>query len=31
VLARNLRLLAEYTRDLEYKENRIVLGVVSAF
>jgi hypothetical protein len=30
-LARNLRLLGEYTRDVEYKENRIVLGVVSAF
>jgi hypothetical protein len=31
VLARNLRLLAEYTRDIECKDNRVVLGVVSAF
>ena len=29
--ARNLRLLAEYTRDIECKDNRIVLGVISAF
>jgi len=31
VLARNLRLLAEYTRDIECEDNRLVLGVVSAF
>jgi len=31
VLARNLRLLAEYTRDFECEDNRVVLGVVSAF
>lgn len=30
-LARNLRLLTEYTRDLENKSNRVVLGVVGAF
>ena len=31
VLGRNLRLLAEYTRDLEGKHNRLVGGVVAAF
>ncbi len=31
VLARNIRLLAEATRDIENKSNRFVLGVVSAF
>ena len=30
-LARNLRLLTEYTRDLECKTNRLVLGVIGAF
>jgi hypothetical protein len=30
-LARNLRLITEYTRDLENEKNRIVLGMVSAF
>lgn len=30
-LARNLRLVTEYTRDLEKKNNRVVLGMVSAF
>ncbi len=30
-LARNLRLLTEYTRDLENGKNRIVLGIISAF
>ena len=30
-LARNLRLLTEYTRDLENDKNRIVLGIISAF
>lgn len=31
VLARNLRLIAEYTRDVEYEFNRVSLGFVSAF
>jgi len=31
LVARNLRLLTEYTRDLEMDKNRIVLGVISAF
>ena len=31
ILARNLRLLAEYTRDIECERNRLVLGIVSAF
>jgi hypothetical protein len=31
LLARNLRLTAEYTRDIEYRDNRVVVGVVSAF
>ncbi len=31
LVARNLRLLGEYTRDIEQSENRLVLGVVSAF
>lgn len=30
-LARNLRLLAEYTRDIENETDRIVLGTVTAF
>ena len=30
-LARNLRLLTEYTRDLENKTNRLVLGIIGAF
>ncbi|MBN2425377.1 MAG: hypothetical protein JXR46_13025 [Calditrichaceae bacterium] len=30
-LARNLRLLTEYTRDLNEEKNRFVLGVISAF
>lgn len=29
--ARNLRILMEYTRDLEFEKSRFVLGVVSAF
>jgi len=31
LLARNLRLVAEYTRDLERKQNRMAVGFVSAF
>jgi hypothetical protein len=31
LVARNLRLLSEYTRDLELKKNRLVLGVIGAF
>ncbi len=31
LVARNLRLIAEYTRDLEYETNRFTLGLVSAF
>lgn len=31
VLARNLRLIAEYTRDIEYEVNRLSFGFVSAF
>jgi hypothetical protein len=31
LLARNLRLVAEYTRDLKNDRNRILLGTVSAF
>jgi hypothetical protein len=31
LLARNLRLLAEYTRELEDEDNRFVVGVVSGF
>ncbi|MDZ7859374.1 MAG: hypothetical protein U5O15_01670 [Candidatus Krumholzibacteriota bacterium] len=31
LLARNLRLLCEYTRFVEEEENRVVLGAVSAF
>ncbi len=31
LLARNLRLIAEYTRDLEYDLNRLTLGMVSGF
>ena len=31
LLARNLRLVAEYTRDLEYDLNKIVMGFVSAY
>ncbi len=31
LLARNLRLVLEYTRDIQYKANRAVLGFVSAF
>lgn len=31
LLARNLRLVLEYTRDIQYKYNRAVLGFVSAF
>lgn len=30
-IARNLRFLAEYTRDLELKKNRFVLGIIGAF
>jgi len=30
-IARNLRLVTEYTRDLENEKNRFVLGMVSAF
>ncbi|MEJ2544321.1 MAG: hypothetical protein P8Y99_09660 [Calditrichaceae bacterium] len=30
-IARNLRVITEYTRDLENDKNRIVLGLVSAF
>jgi len=31
LVARNLRLIAEYTRDLEYDVNRFTLGLVSGF
>lgn len=31
LLRRNMRLLAEYTRDLEHFDNRVVLGFASAF
>lgn len=31
LMARNLRLLGEYTRFVEEEEDRIVLGVISAF
>jgi hypothetical protein len=31
LVARNLRLIAEYTRDLEFKMNRFTLGMVSGF
>ncbi len=31
LVARNLRLLAEYTRDLHKKADRFILGIVSAF
>ncbi|NIX00915.1 MAG: hypothetical protein GWN13_22260 [Phycisphaerae bacterium] len=31
LIARNLRLIAEVTRDLEYEVNRGVLGLVTAF
>jgi hypothetical protein len=31
LLARNLRLVGEYTRDLERKSNRLVLGTVTGF
>ena len=31
LLARNLRLMAEYTRDLHRKKNRITAGFVSGF
>jgi hypothetical protein len=31
LVARNLRLLTEYTRDLELEKNRVVLGVIGAF
>ncbi|UCG52295.1 MAG: hypothetical protein JSW58_01715 [Candidatus Latescibacterota bacterium] len=31
LLARNLRLIAEYTRDLEFEFNRVVIGFVSGF
>lgn len=31
LMARNLRLTAEYTRNLEYDKNRLVLGIVSGF
>lgn len=30
-LARNLRLIAEFTRDLQYDSNRLVLGTISGF
>ncbi len=30
-MARNLRLLAEYTRDIEHETDRIVLGTITAF
>jgi hypothetical protein len=30
-IARNLRFLAEYTRDLELEKNRMVLGIIGAF
>ena len=31
LVARNLRLILEYTRDLEYDLNRVTLGMVSGF
>lgn len=31
LLARNLRAVAEYTRDLQYKKNRFTVGIVSGF
>ena len=31
LFARNLRLLTEYTRDLEFEKNRFVLGIIGAF
>ncbi|MFC1568879.1 hypothetical protein ACFL4L_01470 [bacterium] len=31
LIARNLRLTAEYTRNLEYDKNRFVLGMISGF
>jgi hypothetical protein len=31
LMARNLRFLAEYTRDLELERNRFVLGIIGAF
>ncbi len=31
LVARNLRLVLEYTRDLQFDANRVVLGIVSAF
>jgi hypothetical protein len=31
LIARNLRFLAEYTRDLELEKNRFVLGIIGAF
>lgn len=31
LVARNLRLIAEYTRDIEYEINRATLGIVSGF
>ncbi len=31
LLARNLRLIGEYTRDLEHNKNRVVMGFVSGF
>lgn len=31
LVARNLRLIAEYTRDLEYDVNRFTMGIVSGF
>ncbi len=31
LLQRNLRLLAEYTRDLENKQNRMTIGLISGF
>jgi len=30
-MARNLRLMVEYTRDLEHETNRVVMGTVTAF
>jgi hypothetical protein len=31
LVARNLRLIGEYTRDLEYDQNRVTFGLVSGF
>jgi hypothetical protein len=31
LVARNLRLMAEFTRDIEYKTNRATVGIVSGF